>query len=134
MDNTQARNKPPVKESHARSILKAITWRLIATAATFLIAYFVFLFRAKQAIDDDLLDETARMLARKEARLHAKDAMYAAGSIAFFDLFIKLFLYYLHERLWQSINFGWIKRYNRKRKIAKLRKQRLSSMDSSDNP
>ncbi len=63
-------------ESHKRSILKAVTWRVIATLVTFLVAY-----------------------------LFTKEVVLSM-SIGFGDALIKIFAYYSHERLWDRISFG----------------------------
>lgn len=118
----------PYQESHWRSIAKALTWRFIATITTFLITYTVLLKSGKQDIPTDLVDkaaiEAARHLAKQEAM---EKAFYFAGSVAVLDLVIKLILYYFHERIWQSVNAGWIRRYNRSRKIKRIRRKRMAS-------
>jgi uncharacterized membrane protein len=124
-------NKPnphPYQESHWRSITKAITWRVIATLTTFGITYFVLMSRLKadlpEGMSHDLLEA-----ARKEARQDAMaDAMSLAGIVAVIELILKLFLYYLHERIWQSVNVGWIRKHNRRRKINKIRKERINNL------
>ena len=63
-------------ETHRRSIVKAISWRIIATLVTFLVAY----------------------LLTKEVIL--------SMSIGFGDAIIKIGVYYYHERLWNRISFG----------------------------
>ncbi|MDP7115602.1 MAG: DUF2061 domain-containing protein [Candidatus Woesearchaeota archaeon] len=63
-------------ETHKRSIVKAISWRVIAVVITSLVAYF-------------LTKEVALAL--------------TIGSI---DTIIKLFTYYAHERAWAKIEFG----------------------------
>ncbi len=63
-------------DSHWRSIIKSITWRLIAVAVTMLISY-IWLQEWRSAIVLSLL---------------------ANG--------IKAVLYYLHERGWNRIDFG----------------------------
>ncbi|KTC68743.1 hypothetical protein Lbir_2276 [Legionella birminghamensis] len=65
-----------MNESHLRSFLKSISWRLFATATTVLITFLI-------------THET-------------KFALY----VGFFEFFSKIFLYYLHERLWGSISIG----------------------------
>ncbi|NOY36947.1 MAG: adenylyl-sulfate kinase [Chlorobi bacterium] len=64
------------KETGLRSILKTLSWRLWATLIT---ATIVYLF-------------TGRL-----------DVAAAVGGI---DLLVKLFLYYLHERIWNNVNYG----------------------------
>jgi uncharacterized membrane protein len=63
-------------EKHYRSLTKAVSWRVTGTLDTILISYLI----------------TGRM------RL--------ALSIGFVELFTKVSLYYLHERLWNKISFG----------------------------
>jgi uncharacterized membrane protein len=65
-----------MKEKRYRSILKAICWRLTGTIDTFVISFLV----------------TGKF------RL--------AMSISFFEIFTKITLYYLHERLWNRITTG----------------------------
>lgn len=64
---------PSEKESKIRSILKGLTWRVLATATTFLLAW-----------------------------LFAKD-LSVATTIATAEFFIKFAIYYAHERAWQSV-------------------------------
>lgn len=61
------------KESKARSIFKGLTWRVLATATTFLLAW-----------------------------LFAKD-LSVATTIATVEFFIKFAIYYAHERAWQLV-------------------------------
>lgn len=63
-------------ESHARSIIKALSWRVIATVVTFLVAW-IFTGTIDMAIKIGLLDTS-----------------------------IKLAAYYFHERAWIRLNFG----------------------------
>ena len=63
-------------ESHRRSIVKALTWRVIATLVTTLVVYSF-----------------------------TREVVLAMG-IGFVDAAIKMVAYYLHERLWNRINFG----------------------------
>ena len=68
------------KESNLRSLLKAVSWRIIATFTTILIAWFVY-----RDIGPAL----------------------AIGGIEFIA---KFFVYYGHERLWQLIPHGSFRR------------------------
>lgn len=70
------------KDSPQRSILKALSWRIVATLTTMVIIYVV-----SGSLDWALM----------------------GGA---FDVVIKLLLYYLHERLWTNIQWGksWRKR------------------------
>ena len=63
-------------ETHARSILKAASWRTLGTIDTFAISWF--------------------MTGRVEL----------AGSIAGLELATKIAWYYLHERVWAAIDWG----------------------------
>ena len=64
-------------ESKLRSLLKAISWRIIASIVTTLIAFYF--------------------------GLPAK----AIGMVFFADLVIKFVLYFIHERVWiNAIKFG----------------------------
>lgn len=63
-------------ESHRRSILKAVSWRILGTLDTFVISWF----------------------------LTGKVAL--AGSIAGLEFATKIVWYYLHERAWAAIAWG----------------------------
>ncbi len=63
-------------ETHARSVLKAISWRTLGTLDTFGISWF--------------------MTGRVEI----------AGSIAGMEIITKIAWYYLHERIWAAIVWG----------------------------
>ncbi len=63
-------------ESHKRSIIKAVTWRIFATSITMLVVY-----------------------------AFTKEIVLSA-SIGLVDTAIKIFAYYSHERLWERIGFG----------------------------
>ena len=76
------------KESNLRSIMKAISWRLIATATTFTLAMIVF--------------------------GESEDALEKSSQIAGLELFIKLALYYLHERGWQMLPVGSVRKMFKK--------------------
>lgn len=66
-------------ESHARSIVKSLSWRVIAFATTMITVY-----------------------------IYSKDVK-AALVVGVGANSIKMFLYYFHERLWTKIKFGMIK-------------------------
>ena len=69
------------RESHYRSILKGISWRCIATADTILVVLLITCLNGNCSIDSAL-------------------------KIGFFEFFIKLAVYYVHERIWQKILYG----------------------------
>ncbi len=75
-----------MKESRTRSILKAITWRLIATGTTFTLAYLVF------------------------STSDCEDVMEKSSIVAGLELVIKLVIYYVHERVWQLAPTGSIRK------------------------
>ena len=65
--------------SRKRSLIKSITWRIIASLDTFVIAWFI------------------------------TGKLSWAGSIASLEILTKTFLYYFHERIWEKVNIGRIK-------------------------
>lgn len=67
-------------ESHVRTIMKALSWRLLATCITFAVVWFV----------------TGKLT--------------LAAGIGVADTLIKLGAYYFHERLWIRVKFGKPKR------------------------
>ena len=67
------------KESHVRSLLKTLSWRIIATSTTICIAYFVF--------------------------GNISDALTVGG----IEFFAKMIIYYFHERLWLKAPRGKIR-------------------------
>ena len=67
-------------ESHVRTIMKALSWRLIATVVTFFVAWF------------------------------ATGKLTLAAEIGVADTLIKLGGYYFHERLWIRVKFGKLKK------------------------
>ena len=71
-----------MKESRFRSVLKAITWRILATSTTFLLAYFIF-------------SETG-----------CEDVLEKSSIVAGLELVIKLVIYYVHERVWLLVPKG----------------------------
>ena len=67
-------------ERHYRSVVKAISWRITGTIDTILISFLITGGQTKVAI-----------------------------SIGFVELFTKVFLYYVHERIWNRLTFGRVK-------------------------
>jgi uncharacterized membrane protein len=63
-------------ESTARSIAKAVSWRIAGTASTFIVTYLV------------LGDITI------------------SGTIAFVQLVLNTLLYIVHERIWNRVTWG----------------------------
>ena len=66
--------------SKKRHILKAITWRVIASLTTFLLALFFF--------------------------KDTPNAMENATGVAIAESVLKMALYYFHERAWYNSKFG----------------------------
>ena len=66
--------------SRKRHIIKTITWRIIASGTTFVLALFFF--------QDD------------------EKAIEKATGIAVAESAIKMVFYYFHERVWYNSNFG----------------------------
>jgi len=63
-------------ESNKRSLIKTISWRLTGSSATFIITYLI-----------------------------AGD-FAIAGTVAVIQIIANTLLYYVHERLWNKINWG----------------------------
>lgn len=89
------------KDSPVRSILKAFSWRIIASATTFLITFVIFRRYSEKSLDEVI--ETATF-------------------ITAIDIVAKLAFYYLHERLWTNIRWGkyWRRTYWRRKAWKKL--------------
>ena len=68
------------RESHLRSILKGLTWRVLATLTTIFIAWF-FLNDVETALQIGLV-----------------------------EFFLKFFVYYAHERIWQLVPRGTVRK------------------------
>ena len=66
-------------ESHGRTIMKALSWRVIATCVTFTVALII------------------------------TGELKFAAEIGLADTIIKLGAYYLHERTWMRVAFGKLK-------------------------
>jgi uncharacterized membrane protein len=78
---------PPIVKKHRvtrdrpiKSIFKAITWRVIASATTFGLAYLFF--------------------------RNDPFAAQKATAVAVAEAFIKMLLYFFHERLWERVRWG----------------------------
>ena len=69
---------PMINESHVRSIVKGISWRMIATSDTFLVVFIITC----------LLDQCS---------------VENAIKIGVIEFFLKLLIYYAHERVWLKI-------------------------------
>jgi uncharacterized membrane protein len=70
-------NPAPIgREAHYRSLVKAISWRITGSIDTFLLSWLI------------------------------TGDVRAAGLISAAEVFTKIILYYLHERVWQYIPLG----------------------------
>jgi uncharacterized membrane protein len=69
--NLKQNHMPPLRDHPAKSILKAISWRIIGTIDTMIISYLL----------------TGRLV--------------IALSIGSIEVFTKMILYYFHERAWE---------------------------------
>ena len=65
-----------MKDKTSRSVWKTVSWRIIATLDTVIIAYLI------------------------------TDSLKMAASIGSIEVVTKIFLYYYHERTWNKISFG----------------------------
>lgn len=65
-----------MNESHFRSILKGITWRVIASATTMSVVYVI------------------------------TGSIELMASVGLIDITAKIFFYYLHERVWGKVTWG----------------------------
>ncbi len=88
------------RESPARSIAKAISWRIIASLTTFTIFYFT---------------------------VGGKVALEVITAAVGIELFTKMAIYYVHERIWANVYWGrnWM-RYKliRRIKLKYIRRKR----------
>ena len=67
------------EEKHYRSLVKAISWRATGTVDTILISWLI------------------------------TGQIKMALGIGFVEIFTKIFLYYVHERIWNRLSFGRVK-------------------------
>ena len=75
-----------MKVTHSRTLVKTITWRFLATVTTFSIALLIF-------------KEDPNVITKASA---------AAG----IESVLKLLLYYFHERVWNGVTWGIIRKDN----------------------
>lgn len=80
------------RDTPQRSLIKALTYRITATGATFIV--FVILLRTSTQRD-------------------IYESMNDAGLISLIDFVLKLAIYYFHERIWSGIVWGkyWRRHY-----------------------
>lgn len=92
------------KDSPTRSILKAISWRFIASGTTFLVTFLIFRNTSGHTYDQ---------------------ALETAWYVTVIEFTSKILFYYLHERLWTNIRWGkyWRRSYWKRRSWKKLYRQ-----------
>ena len=73
--------KEELRESHLRSVIKGLTWRCLATLVTFLLARWI------------------------------TGDVNTAVKIAGWEALAKIFVYYVHERAWQAVPRGTIRKF-----------------------
>ena len=82
---TQVATKPDTelltlyRESHVRTFLKTLSWRIVATTTTIIIAFFVF------------------------------GDISSALTVGGIEFFAKMLIYYVHERIWQLAPRGSVR-------------------------
>jgi adenylylsulfate kinase len=64
------------KESTVRSIVKTVSWRVLATITTIILVYLF------------------------------TDEISLAFQVGMIEVFLKMLVYFFHERAWDKINFG----------------------------
>ena len=79
-ENQSAQTANIIVESRLRSVLKAVSWRVLATLTTMVIAYFV--------------------------TSNVGDAL-KIGSV---EVVVKLVIFYLHERTWAQLPLGAVRK------------------------
>lgn len=104
VSDKQKMNDPPEelsaleysKDSPTRSMLKAISWRFIASGTTFIVSFIIF-----RNTTDHTMNEV----------------LETAWYITVVEFSAKIIIYYLHERMWTNIRWGkyWRKKYWQRR-------------------
>lgn len=94
-------NYENTKDSPTRSILKAISWRFIASGTTFIVSFIIFSNTTDHSMNQVL--ETA-------------------SYITLVEFMAKIIIYYLHERMWTNIKWGkyWKRNYWERRSWKRL--------------
>ena len=80
MTDTSLNTSKKLRESHIRTMLKTISWRIIATLTTVIITLII---------------------------TGSVDSAWKVGSVEFVA---KMVIYYVHERVWQLAPRGYIRR------------------------
>ena len=79
-----------ISSTKKRSLIKTLTWRIIATTDTFILT---------------LLSAT---WFSEDLGFNSSEAFALAGTVAGLEVVTKMILYYLHERGWSSLEWGQI--------------------------
>ncbi len=79
-ENQSAQATNIIRESRLRSVLKAVSWRVLATLTTMVIAYYV------------------------------TGNVGAALKIGSVEVVVKLVIFYLHERTWAQLSLGAVRK------------------------
>ena len=80
-ETESAATEKVIRESRLRSVLKALSWRVLATLTTIVIAYFIM------------------------------GDMQTALKIGAVEVVAKMAIYYLHERAWAQVPLGTLRRW-----------------------
>lgn len=72
--------------ARSRSLVKAITWRMVGSLDTFMLSFLIVYFAGHQA--------------------HAGSAAKIGGTIALVETGTKIILYFFHERIWAHVPWG----------------------------
>lgn len=75
------------RDSHSKSLGKAVSWRMVGTVDTIIISFIIINFFGS----DELLQVPA---------------IFQASTIGLAELFTKILLFYLHERVWNVVKWG----------------------------
>lgn len=80
------------RDSPQRSLIKALTYRVLASGVMFIVFFIIFRSTTKRTLNESLGDATL---------------------ISIIDFTVKLAIYYFHERIWSGINWGkyWRKKF-----------------------
>lgn len=85
-------NEIGVKEQKKRAIAKALSWRVIGSIDTMIIAFVLMSFFGQSEATDLCKDSASNA--------------QIAFSIGIVEVISKSFLYYFHERMWTRLTFG----------------------------
>ena len=80
-DKSESESNEVIRDSRLRSVLKALSWRVLATLTTIVIAYFIM------------------------------GDMQTALKIGAVEVVAKMAIYYLHERAWAQVPLGTLRRW-----------------------